>query len=270
MLEITSRDNRRLKNARKVRDGRINDAIFIEGVRLAAEALQSDLELSEIFFSESFLANEGFAQLQKTINPEKTHIFRVSDDLLSSISDTKTSQGVVIIAKLPPGNKKSIESKLKTNFQTRSLVVMLHEINNPSNLGAVLRTAEAAGVGGIITTKSSANAFSPKALRSAMGASFRLPLWRNADFDEAIDWAKEQNLTTLCADIHSTKNYVDVDWNKNYLLVFGSEAHGLSESERNKIDESIYIPMENNVESLNLAVACGIIMFEAKKSVRKK
>ncbi len=265
MLKINSRDNQRLKFARKVRDGRIKDAIFIEGFRLVNEALKSNLELSEVFISESFSVNEQFADLVSNFESADIQSFILPDKLFNTISDTKSSQGIVLISKMPVSNKE----RLLLNSSTTPHFILLHEINNPSNLGAILRTAEAAGVAGVITTKSSANVFSPKALRGAMGASFRLPIWSNADFDEVIDWAKSNNLTTVCADINSHTSYQDFDWNKKLLLIFGSEAHGLSESERQKIDESIFIPMENNVESLNLSVACGIILFEAKNSRKK-
>jgi TrmH family RNA methyltransferase len=127
-----------------------------------------------------------------------------------------------------------------------------------------MRTAEAAGVLGIITTRGSANAFSPKTLRGSMGAGFRLPIWENAEFDEALDWAKKKKLQTICADINARTTYLEIDWRFDYLMVFGSEAHGLNEAERAQINHSFFIPMDNDVESLNLAVACGIVLFEAK------
>ncbi len=261
MLRITSRDNKKLKNVRKVRDGRVSKFIFIEGVRLAQEALKSDLKLSEVFVSESFYA--AGKSLLKKFDERQTYI--VPDKIFNSITATKSSQGIVLIAEKPENDRAKIESKFYHRNQ-RTHLILLHEINNPSNLGAILRTAEAAGVAGIITTKHSATVFSNKALRSAMGAGFRLPVWENAEFGEVINWAKSNDLKTVCADINAEKSYQEIDWSENFLIVFGSEAHGLKTPERNLVDESIFIPMENDVESLNLAVACGIILFEAKKT----
>ncbi len=269
MQEITSRDNQRLKIVRKVRDGRIKDSVFIEGVRLVFEALRSDLEFSEVFISENFFASNENAEILSKLEESKVDIFLISNKLFDSISDTKSPQGIILTAKLSSDGKDRIESMLASKGNKQTIIILLHEINNPSNLGAILRTAEAADALGIITTVSSANVFSPKAVRGAMGASFRLPVWENVDFQEIIEWANSHRLTTICADINAEKSYTEIDWNQNYLLIFGSEAHGLSEIERNQIDKKIFIPMENGVESLNLAVACGIILFEAKKSVRK-
>ena len=142
---------------------------------------------------------------------------------------------------------------------------MLHRINNPNNLGAILRTAEAVDLNGVILTKNSADVFSPKSLRSAMGASLRLPIWTNADFFEVLSWARAKNLKSVCADISAGKSFREIDWNLPRLLVFGSEAHGLSEEERAEIEESLLIPMANSVESLNVAVASGIIFYEARR-----
>jgi len=263
MLKISSRENQRIKQARKVRDALIEDKIFVEGLRLAEEVLRSDLKISDVFFTESFSQTKrGQAFLQKVENFQPTE---VSEKVFDSLSDTKNSQGIIIICEKPATGKATIDAALQSNLQEFPLVVLLHQINNPANQGAILRTCEAVGVSGVILTENSVAVFSPKALRGAMGAAFRLPVWTNADFFEVIDWAKEKNLTSVCADVNAKKSYLEIDWKKPRLLVFGSEAHGLSVRERDAIDESLIIPMENQVESLNLAVSSGVILFEARR-----
>lgn len=259
--KISSRDNPKIKNARLVREGRIKDQIFVEGLRLCEEALRANLEIAEVFISEDFAKNERHENFLKTV--EQFNSFEVSEKVFDSISDTKTSQGIILIAEKPENGKNIIEANL--NETTFPLVVLLHQINNPANLGAILRTAEAVGVSGIITTKNSTDVYSPKALRGAMGAAFRQPLWTNVNYFEALQWAGERNLKSVCADIRSSKSYTEIDWKTGRLLVIGSEGHGLSEAEREATDESLIIPMENDVESLNVAVACGVILFEAKR-----
>jgi len=262
MPEITSRDNQRIKWARRVRDGFVKDAIFVEGLRLAEEVLRSDLNVLEVLFSGSLAQTERHrAFLQKV---ENYNVAEVSEKIFDSISETKTSQGVVLIAGKPETGKNIVESNLQKKKQT-PLLVLLHQINNPLNLGAVLRTAEAANVSGIITTKNSADVFSPKALRGAMGASLRLSIWENADFSEVLIWAKEIKLVSTCADVNAKKSYTQINWKAARLMIFGSEAHGLSLEQTEQVDENLIIPMSNKVESLNLAVACGIILFEAKR-----
>jgi len=265
MLKITSRDNQKLKNARKVRDGNVEDLIFVEGLRLCEEVLRSNLKIDEIFFTESFTKNVREAEFLAKLSAKNIAVAEVSNKIFDSLADTKTSQDIVFICQKPESSRRRIESSWKKNKREFPLVVLLHKINNPVNLGAILRTCEAVGVSGVILTNNSADAFSPKALRGAMGASFRLPIWEHADFFEAVRWAKMKNLVSVCADINAKKNYLEIDWKKPRLLIFGSEAHGLSAEERATVDESLVVPMENGVESLNLAVSCGVILFEAKR-----
>ena len=141
----------------------------------------------------------------------------------------------------------------------------MKEINNPSNLGAILRTTEAAGVAGVIISTNSADAFAAKAVRASMGAAFRIPVWYNAEFYEVLNWAAANNLTVTACDVSAALSYTDIDWKLSRLLVFGSEAHGLDSDDLGKIQEKINIPMANQVESLNLSVSAGIILFEAKR-----
>ena len=250
---ITSRDNQRLVNARKIRDGKVADKMFIEGRRLAEEALRSDILIEECFFSDEF-------DDDKLRNAFHGSVFEVPASLFRSIADTDQPQGVILIAQRPKTG-----SSVLIAASAVPVVVFLKEINNPSNLGAVIRTAEAAGVAGVIVSNNSADVFSTKALRAAMGSSFRVPIWEGVQFEEAVQWAKDQGLITTAADTLATQFYTNVDWKKPRLLVFGSEAHGLSNDELEKIAEKIAIPLENGVESLNLSVSAGIILFEAKK-----
>lgn len=257
--KIISRNNRRLVHARRVRDGKIPTQIFIEGRRLVEEALRSQIEIDECFIVEGFRAKELIATISARVVP----MIEVSTRSFASIADTDQSQGIIVIAKRQQSRLEDIEFRL--NSSSLPLVIFLKEINNPSNLGAILRTAEAAGVAGIIVSTNSADAFSPKALRSAMGSSFHLTVCENISFDGVLAWAIERNLVTTAADIAADETYTSLDWKKPRLLVFGSEAHGLTENELERVEQPVRIPMDNSVESLNIAVSSGIILFEAKR-----
>ncbi len=265
--KITSRGNKKLKNARKTRDGKIPAQIFIEGTRLTEEALKSNLEIAEGFITKKFEKSERGKVIRAALDAKGIAIYELSEDLFESIGDTGHPQGVALICERPSSEKTDLESKLRFEPAGLPLVLFLKDTNNPSNLGAIFRTAEAAGAAGIIVSRDSADVFSPKSLRSAMGSSLRLPLWTGATLDEARLWAGERQMVTTAADIDSDVSYLDIDWRKPRLLVFGSEAFGLEEDERSALDEIISIPMKNGVESLNLAVSCGIILFEGERSV---
>lgn len=250
---ITSRDNAKLKLARAVREGREHPLIFIEGVRLFEEAVRSGLDIQLVLISSDVSDSIKLAELTPT---QRTSVVKVASRLFDSIADTKNSQGVIALAAKPICRLDDVHD---------GLTVLLHRANNPSNLGAVIRTAEAAGVERLITTTGSADAFSPKSLRASMGSAFRLPIIEGIEFGEAIEWARDRRLVSTAADISGSVSYTNIDWSISRLVVFGSEAHGLSERELESIDEKIFIPMENEVESLNLAVSSGIILFEAKR-----
>jgi TrmH family RNA methyltransferase len=258
--KIISRDNEQLKFARRVRDGREKDKIFLEGVRLVGEAAKSRTQCESVFVSTEFLDQLPADDIAAWLRPR--NIFEVSDQAIHTLADTKNAQGIIVIAERPDTGPNRIE---RVAVASPPLVVFLFEINNPSNLGAVIRSAEAAGVAGVIVSNDSADAFSPKSLRAAMGSSLRLPIWTGATFDEAIAWACANKLRTVAADVKGTKSYADVDWQIPRMLVLGSEAHGLDERDLARIDELIVVPIEKEVESLNLAVAAGVIMFEARR-----
>lgn len=261
--KISSRDNQRLVNVRKVRDGRAEGAIFVEGKRLAVEALRSDIEIEECFFKSEFDDED----LLDAVADRAKNTFELSAKLFDSIADTKNPQGIILIAKRPSNGREKLEKRLDQRVAGLPLVLFLKEINNPANLGAIMRTAEAAGVAGVIVSTAAADVHSPKAVRAAMGASFRVPVWDGVTFDAAVDWARELGLTTVAADISGDTSYTDVDWTDGRLLIFGSEAHGLSLDELASVDNKIFIPMADGVESLNLAVSAGIILFEARRQV---
>lgn len=265
MLKITSRDNQKIKFARQVRDRQERGFVFVEGARLAEEVLRADLPIREVLFTASFAESARGESFLNAVGTKSESVAEVGEKIFESVADTKTSQGVIVICEKPSTGEAVVSANLLRRNLQFPLVVLLHEINNPNNLGAILRTAEAVDVSGVILTKNSADVFSPKAIRGAMGASLRLPLWTNADFREVLEWSREKNLKSVSADIGAEKSYTEIDWNAPRLLVFGSEAHGLSDEERAEIEESLLIPMANGVESLNVAVACGIILYEARR-----
>ena len=221
------------------------------------EAARSGIAADRVFVTRELL-DSGFAE-----GLIAESILEVSPSVLDSIADTNTPQGIVALAPIVETGPDVIVKALGT--ASTPLVVFLDRINNPSNLGAVVRTTEAAGAAGLITSTGSANIFSAKALRAAMGSSLRLPIWTGAGLDDAIEWAAANRMRTVASDVRAAKSYVDVDWTIPRLLIVGSEAHGLGEDDLEKINERIVIPMNEKVESLNLAVATGVILFEARR-----
>jgi RNA methyltransferase, TrmH family len=256
---ITSRDNSLLRRARAVRDGKIDDAIFIEGLRLCEEALNSGLQIESLIYSDQLARKDRAWHLIDRLARAATKSAAVSEKLLSSISYTKTPQGIVVLAVRPTHDENSFAMKQPKS----ALLIMLHEINNPVNVGAIIRTAEAAGATGIIATAKTADPFSPKALRGAMGSAFRLPIWHGAEYAEAITWCKSKRIKSVIADISGHVIYTAVDWTEPSALIVGRESTGLTSDEIATADEVVRIPMHGSAESLNVAVAAGVILYHA-------
>lgn len=259
---ITSRDNQRLKDVRKIRDGKIREFVFVEGLRLCEEALRSPAEIEDCYFTDEFASSERGRDLLNLLAGRTSEIFRLSPKAFDSISDTKTSQGIILIARRPKATFSDI-FRLNNSSGTIPVVIFLFEINNPSNLGAVARTAEAAGVAGIITSTGSADIFMPKALRASMGAALRMKIVQGAHVSEVFEWAQKNKLAISAADGGAKSAYTEINWRRPRLLMFGSEAHGIDQNYALFTEEGIRIPMKNEVESLNIAVSCGILLFEA-------
>ena len=258
---LTGRDNSLLRQARAVRDGKIEELIYVEGLRLCAEAQRSNLTIEVVIVSEELLRKERAASSIAELSRVSKRTASVSEKLLESISYTKTPQGIVVLAERP----ESSEARLAKSVGPNPLLVVLHQINNPVNVGAILRTAEAAGVTGIITTKNTSYPFSPKALRGAMGSAFRLPIWSGPTFEEVVEWCRERGIVTACADAEATTDYTDLDWTRATALMLGPESTGFTTEELTNADLSVKIPMKGLAESLNVSVAAGILLFEAAR-----
>ena len=258
---ITSRDNALVKLARAVRDGRTRELIFIEGLRLCEEAAKASLAIQEVICTEKMAGEERGAKLLDALKSAGTRIAIASESVFSSISDTRTPQGIVALAARPATDKSALFEK----DSGVPLLVILHRVNNPANAGAILRTAEAAGATAAILTQGTADIFAPKALRGAMGSSFRLPLWTGAAFEEALRWCREQGIRTICASLNATLAHTDIDWKQASALIVGAEASGLTAEEMSQTDEALRIPMRSSVESLNVAAAAAIVLYEAAR-----
>ena len=266
---ITSRDNSLVKFARKVRDGKESDLIFVEGARLCEEIVNSELSVEAVVHTPKFASSssndgrdERHARLLESLSRISSQIFSVSETVFASLSDTKSPQGVVAIARRPPSNAETFARRVTVQSP---LLLVLHRINNPSNAGAVVRAAEAAGSEGVIVTANSTDIFSPKALRGAMGSSFRIPLWTRAPLEEVFSWCKSRGIQTVCALPRAAQNYAEFDWRAAWALIVGEEGGGLTDAEIASADASVKIPMREPVESLNVAVAAAIMLFEAAR-----
>ena len=219
------------------------------------------MKIEAVIVSEELLRKERAAASIAELSRVSKRTASVSEKLLESISYTKTPQGIVVLAERP----ESSEARLSAGLEASPLIVVLHQINNPVNVGAILRTAEAAGATGVITTKDTSDPFSPKSLRGAMGSAFRLPIWSGPSFEDAVEWCRARGIVSACADGEATTDYTDVDWSRGTAVFVGPESTGFTAEELMNADLKVKIPMRGMAESLNVSVAAGILLFEAAR-----
>jgi TrmH family RNA methyltransferase len=260
-MKITSRDNSLLREARAVRDGKLDHLVFVEGLRLCEEALQSGLRIQAVIYSEEIAGKERASRFLEAVGPIAGRLAAVSEILLSTISYTKTPQGIILLAERPQED----QTRLEGTDLDKSLLVILHGINNPVNVGAILRSAEAAGATGAISTIQTADPYSPKALRGAMGSAFRLPLWHGPSYAEAIAWCDARAIRTICADVKATAPHTDIDWTLPTALILGPESTGFNPEELALARGAVKIEMHGSVESLNVSVAAAVMLYEAAR-----
>lgn len=259
---ITSRRNPTAMKARSVRDGKSRDLIFVEGLRLCEEAHESGLVVETALYLDGLGSNERAGQLLRALVKESVPSFPITREVLESISDTRTPQGLVLLARRP---RTSRESVFLSPAETLPLIVVLHEVNNPSNAGAILRVSEAAGATSVVATRGTTDLFSPKSLRAAMGSAFRLPIWTGAAIDEVLSTCTANAIKTVSTDLRATATHAGIDWKLPRAVILGGEADGLPTDIAIATDERIRIPMRPPVESLNVAVALAVVLYEAAR-----
>lgn len=254
METITSAKNEKLKNiaallkSKKERDAQ--GRFVIEGLRLFNDTLKTAPRYIEsVFYSESAKNTLGMETEKYTFSENM-----VKDSVFDAVSGTVTSQGIMAIVKKP---LYSLEQMLATGKR----FLVLENIQDPGNLGTMLRTAEAAGMDGIVMSPDCADIFSPKVVRSSMGSIFRLPFVYCEDFIAALKQIKDKGMTVYAAYLHGGVPYKDVGFDDKCAILIGNEGNGLTEKAVEAADKRVFIPMAGEIESLNAAVAAAILMY---------
>lgn len=255
-MVITSTSNEQIKKLIQLKEKskvrKTTGTFTVEGKKMFVEIPAEDLV--SVYVSETFLKENG-----ELVKDKKYQI--VSDQVFKKISDTVTPQGIVAVVKQ---KSYSIDYIIEKRNKEKSCIVVLDRLQDPGNMGTIVRTGEAAGISGIIMSKDSADIYNPKVIRSTMGSIFRVPFVIVDDLAAAVDTLKDNGITTYAAHLKG-ELYNSGSLTKDCALLIGNEARGLSEKISAKADKLIKIPMHGKVESLNAAIATAILMYEAAR-----
>ncbi len=255
--EITSKENSLIKLTSLLQTShkaRTENGFFVlEGLRICFDAYDNGILFDKLIISDTAFVKYSF-DVEK-LSQKSSECYKIPDSLFKKISDTASPQGIIAVARIPDSDSAVIN--LKGRY------IALENIADPSNLGAVARTAEALGVSGIILSHRGCDPYSPKALRASMGTLLRLPVIVLEDFANNL---KMTGLKTYSCVVDSTaKSVNDVSFGDGSVLIIGNEANGITDETKLLSDEQITIRMSGKAESLNAAVAASILMWEMMK-----
>ena len=254
MQIITSKDNENIKSIKKLKERKyrdLNNEYIIEGIKILKEAIQEKAVIKKIVICEECLANNIIDE-KLLYEIAKYDCLYVSKKIFEGLTDVSKPQG--ILAVVEKNDKKDI------NYN-EDIIVALDGLQDPGNLGTILRTLDSANLSQVVVSKDTVDAYNPKVVRSTMGAIFRVNIVEAENLKETLKEMKRHKYKVMCTDLTASKNIYEIDYNKK-ILVIGNEANGISKELLDMADEKIIIPMLGKTESLNASVATSIIVYE--------
>ncbi len=263
---ITSKSNSRIKEIRLLKLGKKRRArreFLIEGVRLLEEALRQPLAVRAIIYSPKLEGHERGAALLSSARkmfPDAEWIY-VSDHVMASISDTQSHQGVLAVLDEMDYGWSDLEKR-------EGVLLLLHELQDPGNLGTIFRLAEAGGGAGLVLSRGSVDPYSPKVVRGSMGSLFRLPFLVNQNLSDCLKLLRSRGKRVLAAQGKGGACFWQADLARTQAILFGQEGAGIPAELVKETDGLLTIPMTPPTESLNVAAAAGLVIYEAWRQRR--
>jgi TrmH family RNA methyltransferase len=251
---ITSISNERIKNIRKLRQRKYREetgSFFIEGSRIVIEALQQKAEVHELLYTPNYLESEIGKQVLALAEKEKINYLELSGEVFQTISQKENPQGIGAV----------VRQRWNELSNPSGVWVGLSEIADPGNLGTIIRTCDATGAKGVILIGNCTDPYDPTALRASMGGIFTKELVKIEE-DKFIHWVTESKIAVIGTSDAAECDYRTCRYPMNMILLMGSEREGLSEGLQQICRETVSMPMKGSCDSLNLAVATGVMLYE--------
>ncbi len=253
---ITSKDNEFIKHLKKLKDKKYREEygeFIVEGIKMIQEAIEEKATIKNIIVCDDCKNQEYFSK-EFLYEIAKYNCVYVTEKIFLQITDVTNPQGILAVI-----DKKKINSDI--NYDS-DLFLILDNIQDPGNMGTILRTADSINLKQIIVAKGTADVYNPKVVRSTMGAIFRVKVIESEDLTKVVKEMKKRKIKVYATDLATNSSIYDVDYKKSAIII-GNEANGVSKQLLDLADKKIKIPMIGKTESLNAAVATGIILYEA-------
>lgn len=257
-IVISSKDNKLYKEVRRLSKKKYRDAenrFIVEGENLVREVLTSGQDADAVILREGTDCGEWLRGFTPSFFNEK---------LFDSISTTETSQGITAVVKKPVMTKEALSRAMRPG----GCAVVLEKLQDPGNVGTIIRLAEGAGFDAVIYEKGTCDPFSPKTVRAAAGSLMRMQLYEAVDTDEILEIARGSGRSIAVTDVRNGVPYYEAPIAENALIVIGNEGNGCSEEIMQAADIRVNIPMAGRLESLNAAAAAALLMFEHTRPER--
>ncbi len=258
---ITSTSSAQVKHVlllqKKAKARRESQEFVVEGIKMVSEAPAD--RVVKVYISETFDKNNE--EFKSNLNIESGRIEIVSDHVFMHMSDTQTPQGVMAIVKMRTYNMEEI-------LADNALIIGVENLQDPGNLGTIVRMGEGAGVTGVVMSANTVDIYNPKTIRSTMGSIYRIPFIYVEDFAKTMIDMKSMGVKVYAAHLDGTMEYTEPDYKAKTAFLIGNEGNGLTTAAVNAASHLIKIPMEGQVESLNAAIACTVLTYEAMRQRR--
>ena len=242
---ITSKDNEIIKNIKKLKEKKYRlDSYIVEGIKMVKEAISENQEIALIAIREDFKID---------FDTKNTKIVTISNKVFNDISDVKTPQGILAVI------KKNQNNQIETNSD---YILALDSLQDPGNMGTIIRTADSANINQIIINKTTVDPYSPKVIRSTMGAIYRTNIIEVEDLKATLKEMKLKGFQIITTDLKATQSIYDINYNNKTVVVIGNEANGVSQEILQIADKKVIIPMLGKTESLNASIAASIMIYE--------
>lgn len=261
MKQITSVQNQLIKDIFQLQEKskmrKKMQLLVIEGLREIEIALKNDYQIEYLLCCFDFLNEELFNEFSKKVN-DKTQLIEISKEVYQKIAYRESTEGLIAVAKTKSHQLADL------NLPKNPLIVVLESLEKPGNIGAVLRTADAANVNAVLIADPKTDLYNPNMVRSSVGAIFTNQI-ATASSEEIISFLKANNISIYSAILQEAVPYFSQDYKQGSAIVMGTEATGLTDIWRNESKANIIIPMEGQIDSMNVSVAAAVLIFEAKR-----
>lgn len=254
--EITKEHIKEIKRLHESKERAERGLFLVEGVRFMEEAVKEKVHLEEVLYTERLEEGERGSDIIAALSKLNVPLFQVSQKVMDAVSETENPQGILGVAR-------QFKWTIGDITERKGPIIVACGLQDPGNLGTIIRTADAGGAAGIITASDTVDLYNSKVVRATVGSIFRLPVARVDDIKKSLTTLKSAGYQLVATSLKSRVSYLDIDFCKPTVFLIGRESSGLSSELLELADKKVFIPMREGVESLNAAVSASILIYEA-------